>query len=387
MEKLIKTNKLYTPDYREGYHILIADDQIKDIALKISGVKKIIDLSDYTVLPGLIDLHVHGAIGNDTMDATDEALNAIAVYKAAQGVTSFLPATVTAPLARLKKAVANVAKAIERGTAGARILGSYLEGPYISAEQKGAHPEKNIRAINREEIEEIIDCGQGKIKIVALAPELENSIPLIKFLHGQGIKIALAHTNATYQEASRAINAGAEIAVHTFNGMRGFHHREPGMLGAVLNNDQIQAELIADLIHVSIPAIQVLLRCRDIDAICLVTDAMMAAGLADGDYRLGELTVKVVDGVARISNGSLAGSTLRLIDAVKNMTTKVGVGLSSAVKMATINPARTLALDQRLGSIEKGKQADLIAIDQHFQVVFTMIDGKIVYDQLGSHPK
>jgi N-acetylglucosamine-6-phosphate deacetylase len=342
---------------------------------------EVIDLSPYKVIPGLIELHIHGVKGHDTMDANFHALDGMSQHLARNGVTAFLAATVTSNYENTLTAVKNVAHCTERGLAGAMLLGSYLEGPYIGSKYKGAHPEEHIRSLELTEIEELIVASRNTIRVAALAPEKPQVTEAIKYLKSKGIKIAIGHSDATYTQAMAAIEAGANIAVHTFNGMRSLHHREPGILGAILTNDQIMAEVIADGVHVAQPIIEILCRCKSWKNIILVSDSIRAGGLADGEHLLGEMKVLVKDGVARIESGSLAGSTLRLMDAVRFMYENMKVPLLEAVHMASINPAASLGIDDVTGSIHKDKRADLVAIDENFNVVFSMVNGRIVYDQ------
>jgi N-acetylglucosamine-6-phosphate deacetylase len=315
------------------------------------------------------------------MDATYEAINEMSKYLATIGVTFFVATTVTSALSKIEKAVKNAADCMEKGLEGAKLLGSYVEGPYIANEYKGAHPEEFIRELNIHEIENIIGKARNTVKIITIAPEKPQSIDIIKCLTERGIKVSLGHSNATYEETMQAIQNGATIAVHIYNGMRELHHREVGLLGAVLNNDDIKAEMICDGTHVSIPAMQIVMRCKNKEDIVLITDCMMAGGLKDGDYILGELNVKVSGGIVRTESGSLASSNLKLIDGIKNMHTLVGVSFEDSLKMATINAAKSIGVDSEIGTIESGKSADIIAIDDDFNVIFTMINGKIIYDK------
>ncbi|MTI71244.1 MAG: N-acetylglucosamine-6-phosphate deacetylase [Firmicutes bacterium] len=379
MTYLLKGKEVYTSDgILSDSNILISDGKIKGINLKDYKGSKVIDLSKYKIIPGLIDFHVHGANGYDVMDGNYKSLNEISKYKAKLGVTSFMATTLTAPLNKIESAIENVFEGLEKGLDGAKVLGSYIEGPYLSKEYKGAHPEEYLMDIGFKEIERLISISKDTIKVIAIAPEKKNSKEVIDYLNKKGIIVSLGHTNATYNEALEAIRSGAKVATHTYNAMRGLHHREPGMLGAVLNSN-IMAEIICDGIHVHPIAIEILLKCKKKEDIILITDCMMGGGLSDGDYVLGELKVKVNKGIARIYDGSLAGSTLKLINGVKNMVTKVGISLEKSLQMATINPARVLGLDNEIGSIEEGKCADIVALDDDFNVVFTMVDGKIVY--------
>ncbi|HCX79617.1 MAG TPA: N-acetylglucosamine-6-phosphate deacetylase [Firmicutes bacterium] len=382
MRYILNAGKAVTPrGILPGASIILSGEKIAEVRSRpttAQGDAQVISLDKYTVLPGLIDLHIHGVNGHDTMDASFEALNGMSNYLARQGVTSFLAATVTAGMDKILGAVENIANCRQQGLHGARLLGAYIEGPYLNPENSGAHCKDCLRELDSLEIEAILAKAGGNVRVFALAPEKENAIPVIQGLTGRGIKVALGHSSATYGETNRAIETGASIAVHTFNGMGGLHHREPGIVGAVLNSGKIMAELIADGVHVAFPVIEILLKCKDKEDIILITDCMRAGGLGDGEYELGELKVRVKDGIARTKEGSLAGSTLRLIDGVKNLVQKVNVPLADAVHMASLNPARALGQSGRLGSIAEGKQADLIAIDDEFNVVFTMVGGKIV---------
>jgi len=382
MHYILNTGKAVTPQgILPGASVLVAGENIAAVSTQqnASSSAQVISLEKYTLLPGLIELHIHGVCGHDTMDASREALNGMSQYLARQGVTSFLAATVTAGMDKILAAAENVANCREQGLQGARLLGAYIEGPYLNPKNSGAHSKDCLRELDSQEIEAILDKARGNVKVFALAPELEDAIPVIQRLTSQGLKVALGHSSATYSETNRAIENGASIAVHTFNGMSGLHHREPGIIGAVLNSGKIMAELIADGVHVAYPVIEILLKCKDKKDIILITDCMRAGGLGDGEYELGELKVRVKGGIARTKDGSLAGSTLRLIDGVKNLVQKVNVPLADAVNMASLNPARALGMDNNMCSIEEGKQADLIAIDNDFNVVFTMIAGKIIF--------
>lgn len=382
MHYILNTGKAVTPQgILPGASVLVAGENIAAVSTQqnASSSAQVISLEKYTLLPGLIELHIHGVCGHDTMDASREALNGMSQYLARQGVTSFLAATVTAGMDNILAAAENVANCREQGLQGARLLGAYIEGPYLNPKNSGAHSKDCLRELDSQEIEAILDKARGNVKVFALAPELEDAIPVIQRLTSQGLKVALGHSSATYSETNRAIENGASIAVHTFNGMSGLHHREPGIIGAVLNSGKIMAELIADGVHVAYPVIEILLKCKDKKDIILITDCMRAGGLGDGEYELGELKVRVKGGIARTKDGSLAGSTLRLIDGVKNLVQKVNVPLADAVNMASLNPARALGMDNNMCSIEEGKQADLIAIDNDFNVVFTMIAGKIIF--------
>lgn len=384
MRFLIKSGEIFLKDriIKNGI-ILIDNDMIEEVNVEDTYEDiEAIDLSSYKVLPGLIDTHIHGANGYDTMDASYDSLNEISKYLGSIGVTGFLATTVTAPWGKITAAVKNVYEAMKLGVEGAEILGAYIEGPFITEKFKGAHPSEYIRSIDMEEIKKLINNFNSCIKTVTVAPEKEGALELIKYFKSNNINSSIGHTNSSYEETIAAVDAGAHIAVHVFNGMRGLHHREPGTVGAVLSDDRICCELIADMIHVHPAVIKLIVKAKGTDNICLITDCMMAGGLKDGEYMLGEIKVYVKDGVARIENSSLAGSTLKLVDAVKNMTEYVGIGLLEAVNMASLVPAKMVGIAQKQGSIEVGKKANFTVIDDDFNVVMTMVNGKIVYSNI-----
>jgi len=254
-----------------------------------------------------------------------------------------------------------------------------LEGPYINLEKRGAHDAEYVRLPSPDEIKELLEAANCTIKIVTLAPEVNGSKELIKELGRLGIVASLGHSNATYKEAMKAIKLGATHAAHTFNEMRSFHHREPGILGAVLVHDELTAELISDNIHVHPVAMKLLVRTKGTDKVVLVTDAIQAAGMPDGKYKLGKQNVIVKKGVCRLESGELAGSTLTMDEAVKNAMKSVGIPLRTAIKMATINPAVTISVDKNKGSLEPGKDADIVIIDDEVKVYMTIVKGKVVY--------
>ncbi|MCY6960574.1 N-acetylglucosamine-6-phosphate deacetylase [Clostridium brassicae] len=340
----------------------------------------ILDLTEYNIIPGLVDLHIHGANGYDTMDAKFSSINEISKYLASKGITSFLPTTVTDNIENIKTALTNVYESMKK-VEGAEILGTYVEGPYITEEHKGAHSENLIKELDIEEIDELIKASNNTVKVVTIAPEKKNANECIRYLTERGIQVSMGHTSATYDEASKAIQCGAKIAVHTFNGMRGFNHREPGILGAVLTKDEVYCELIADLVHVHPAAIELLLKCKDENKVILISDSMQAAGLEDGEYVLGALKVIVKDSVARVESGSLAGSTTNILSCVKNLIEKIGVDPLKALKMASLNTSKILKLDESIGSIKEGKKANLVVVDDNFNVIKTIINGIIVYNR------
>jgi N-acetylglucosamine-6-phosphate deacetylase len=340
---------------------------------------KVIDASGKIVAPGFIDIHVHGGKGRDVMDASYEAIKDIAKFLVSHGTTSFVPTTISAPRSELLRSVKAVKTAIKKGTDGAEVLGAHLEGPYINLEKRGAHDANYVRLPSIDEFEEIWEASNHTVKIVTLAPELEGSEMLIQKLREIGIVASIGHSNATYIQAVDAMKRGVRHATHMFNRLSGFDPREPGVVGAVLVHDELTAELICDGIHVHPAAMNLLIRIKGPERVVLVTDAIRAAGMPDGEYALGKQQIIVEDGVSRLESGDFAGSTLTIDRAVRNIMRLVGTPLQTAVKMATINPAVVVNVDENKGSLEPGKDADIVIIDKEVNVYVAIVKGNIVY--------
>lgn len=339
----------------------------------------IVNLGESMLLPGLIDSHVHGAMGHDVMDATHHALDSMSVFFAQNAVTGFLATTVTAPPVKIEAALKQIGLSTKAGVSGAELLGSYLEGPYFTEKNRGAHPTEWFRDLTITELKSWQLLSGNTLKKVALAPEKSNSIDIIKHLKSCGIKVMLGHSDADFDTVNRALEAGANGIVHCYNGMRGLHHRDPGVVGAGLCHPNSYVEMIADGHHVHPTAIDVAYRCCG-DRLTLITDAMQAAGMPDGQYQLGEYQVNVVDGVVSTDAGGLAGSTLILKNAVFNVSRWLDMPLEKAWLRASLTPAKSLGIDSELGSLSVGKKASMVAlsIDGH-QVEKTWVNGVEVY--------
>jgi len=339
---------------------------------------RIIEASQKIVTPGFIDIHVHGGKGRSVMDASAEAVSELAKFEASHGTTAFLPTTISASQEKLLDAAKAVKVAMEKETKGAEVLGIHLEGPYISTERRGGQDLDFIRPPSLDELREIVKVSDQKVKIVTLAPELDGAERLIDELRDLGIVASMGHSNATYKEAVDAIKRGVRHSAHVFNGMRSFHHREPGVLGAVLLHDEVTAELISDGVHVHPAAMKLLTRVKGPERMVLVTDAVRATGMPDGEYRLGKQNVIVKNGVCRLESGELAGSTLTMDVALRNMVELVGASLQEAVRMATVNPAKVIGVEDRKGSIEPGKDADLVILDEKLNICSTIVKGEVL---------
>lgn len=336
--------------------------------------------ADAVVLPGFIDEHIHGAGGADAMDGTEEALSVIARTVAEEGTTGFLATTMTqSPEAILKAMRAVKAYREKSPQAGARLLGVHLEGPFIACKFKGAQPEEYVAKPDTAVFDRYNEASGNAVKIVTLAPEAEGAKELIAHLTEQGIVASIGHTAAKYEDISRAADAGARNVTHTYNAQSPLHHRDIGTVGSALLDDRFNCELIADTIHVSVPAMQLLVKCKPEEKLTLITDAIRAKGLGDGESELGGQKVFVKNGEARLADGTLAGSVLRMNRAVENLVKKVGVPFLQAVDCATINPARNLGVEKQAGSIAVGKNADFTVLDGNYDVVLTVRGGNVVY--------
>ena len=335
-----------------------------------------IDASDGLAVPGFVDIHIHGGDGHDTVDGSYEAIAGISRHLARHGVTSFLPTVVTSPWPQMAQAVRAVKEAMDRGVPGAVVLGAHVEGPFLSPEHKGAQPPEYIRPPSVEEFDKYLGDYLAYIKVVTLAPEVPGAEELIGYLASKGVVVSAGHSGASYDQMLNAVNLGVRNATHTFNGMKGLHHREPAILGAVLSDDRLFAELIWDNLHVHPGAACVLVKAKGPERVILVSDAMRASGLADGEYDLAGQTVYVRSGTARLADGTIAGSTITLDQAVRNAAERFGV--RAAVEMATLTPARSIGALDRRGAIEVGLAADLIILDQDLRVRRTFISGREV---------
>jgi N-acetylglucosamine-6-phosphate deacetylase len=337
--------------------------------------------ANYHLIAGFIDLHVHGANDRDVMDATPDALHSISAALAAEGTTAFLATTMTAQKENITQALVAVRNFISKQHefSGAAILGVHLEGPFISSKKAGAQRADSFLTPDITLLEHWQKMSADSIKLVTLAPELPNSAAFIRYLKQKNVIAALGHSDATYAETAAAITEGLSYATHLFNAMRGIHHREPGAVMAALLSDQVSTELIVDGIHLHPAIVQCILKLKRKENLILVTDAMRAKCLGDGIYDLGGQSVVVKKGIATLSDGTLAGSTLKIPTAIQNIIRFTPCSLFDAIKMATENPARVLGIFHKKGSIALGKDADLVVLNDKLEVVLTLCGGKVAY--------
>lgn len=357
---------------------LTYDEKFVTIGKNEEGLQELPE--EYVVVPGFIDEHVHGAAGSDAMDGTMEDLGKIANALASEGTTAFLATTMTQSPENITKALKAVKAYRELSPeSGAEILGVHLEGPFISKDFVGAQPIEYLAKPSVEVFKKYQDASGDCVKIVTLAPEVEGSTELIKYLVSQNIVASIGHTNATYVDVKKAVEVGATNLTHTYNAMKPLHHREVGTVGSGFLFDELNCECICDGIHVSGPAIQLLHKNKPADKMTLITDAMRAKHMPDGVSELGGQVVIVKNGEARLENGTLAGSVLKMNNAVKNVMKFLNLPLEEVVKLASQNPAKNLGVFDQMGSIKEGKRADFVILDKDLNVVQTVRNGKVIY--------
>ena len=366
-EGIVKTNI----GFENGKIAYIGDDD--------KNIESILE-TDGIVVPAFIDEHIHGAGGADAMDATEEALQTISAYVAKEGTATFLATTMTQSKENISAALANVKKVIEKGEfKGAEVLGVHLEGPFISPKHVGAQPLEYVATPKAKTFDEYNAISGGNIKIVTLAPEVDGGLELISHLAKIGVVASVGHTGAKYEDVVNAVRSGAKSVTHTYNAQTPLHHREAGVVGAAMLLDELNCEMICDTIHVSVPAIKLVIKNKPHDKFTLITDAMRAKGMPDGLSELGGQQVFVKNGEARLADGTLAGSVLKMNVAIKNLVEKVGISFTDAIDFATANPAKNLGVYNERGSIDVGKRADITILDRDFNVLYTIRGGEIIY--------
>ena len=373
---LLHTGKAITPNAEiSDAGILIRDGVIEsvgaraDVSLPAGAIE--IKATDQTAVPGFIDVHIHGAGGRDVMEGSDEALSTVARTVAKRGTTSLVATTVTAAPDDIVRSVEGIAGYITNQHRSedprAEVVGIHYEGPFISSVRRGVHPPEWVTLPNKDLLDRMVTAAAGNARILTIAPELLGAMPCIDAARKDGIVVAMGHTDATYEQARVAIAHGAHHAVHVYNAMRPFSHRDSGVIGAVLTSPEVSAELIADGVHVEEAAMRVLLQAKGPGCVILVSDGISATGMPDGQYSLGKFDVTVTEGVARNSEGKLAGSTLTLDRALRNVV-RMGWSLSDTVKMLTANPAKLLGLQFKKGALRTGADADIVLLNEALEV-------------------
>ena len=373
---MLNTARALTPMAEiPGAGILVRDGVIEAIGprqdMSVPAGAQEISAVEQTAIPGFVDVHIHGAGGRDVMEGTDEALIVVARTLARHGTTSFVATTVTASPDDTCRSVDGIARfmtqQLQTDNPRAEVLGVHYEGPFLNKARRGVHPAEWLQMPSTEILERLLQCASGKARILTIAPELLGAVPCIEAAHTAGVVVAMGHTDATYEEARAAISRGVHHAVHVYNAMRPFSHRDSGVIGAVLTSTEVTAELIADGVHVEEAAMRVLLQAKGPGGVILVSDGISATGMPDGKYYLGNFEVTVSNGVCRNAEGKLAGSTLTLDRALRNIVA-LGIPLADAVRMLTTNPAKLLGIEFKKGALRTGADADIVLLDQNLQI-------------------
>jgi N-acetylglucosamine-6-phosphate deacetylase len=365
--------------------ILIREGVIEELGLR-EGMRlpdgaQEISATDKTAIPGFVDVHIHGAGGRDVMEGSAEALAGVTNTVARHGTTSFVATTVTASPEDIVRSVEGIAHYIsqqhETDDTRAEVLGIHFEGPFLSPARRGVHPTEWLKLPSAELLEQFLQAAAGNAQILTIAPELLGAMPCIDAARNAGMVVAMGHTDATYEQARAAIAHGVRHAVHVYNAMRPFSHRDSGVIGAVLTSPEVTAELIADGVHVEETAMRVLLQAKGPDRMILVSDGTSATGMPDGKYMLGKLEVTVSGGICRNLEGKLAGSTLTLDRALRNIV-GLGIPLADAVRMLTLNPATLLGIEFKKGALRVGADADIVLLDEGLQLTNVWVRGSAV---------
>lgn len=388
MKTVVSAEQAYTPaGIIAGARLVLEDERIVAVgsrdAIEQPAGARVIDFGGNVLAPGFIDIHIHGGAGYDVMNASAEELAAVERSLAKRGVTSYFPTTVTAPLDRTYISLERLAAAVETADANlsqggdlrARPLGMHLEGPFISHSRRGVHPSQDLQEPSLEVFDRMWQAARGNVSLMTVAPELAKANFLIREATNRGVTVSIGHSNATAEEAEAGVAAGARHATHTFNAMRPLDHRDPGVVGTVLGDDRLSAELICDGIHVRPEVVKIWYRAKGPDRAVLVTDAISATGMGDGRFQLGAFEVEV-RGDTCTYEGKLAGSVLTLDRAVRNVMEFASIGLFEAVRLATLNPARIAGVSGRKGALVEGADADIVVLSPKGEVVKTIVRGQ-----------
>jgi len=383
---VLLARQLLTPLERIEDAALIIDDGIisavgRRDAVEIPANARVVNFGDSILTPGLIDLHVHGGAGHDVMEGSDESLAAIERMMARHGVTSYCPTTVTAPLDKTLTALDALSEAAKRAVSNgrcdsprARSLGIHLEGPFLSQARRGVHPSLYLQPPSVEMFDLMWDAAARQVRVLTLAPELDGALELISNASRRGVCVSIGHSNATLPQALAGIQAGARHATHSFNAMRRLDHRDPGLIGAILTDRNVTADIIADGIHVDPVVVDLFMRTKGVDGAVLITDGISAIGMPDGIYKLGSFKVEV-RGNRCESHGKLAGSLLTLDRAVCNAMKFAQLSFQDGLRMATLNPARVLHIQDCKGVLRAGADADIAVFSPAGEVLQTIVGG------------
>lgn len=388
MVNALIARRLFTPLESIENAILVVDGEHISAVGSRDGISiptnvRTVDLGEVILAPGLVDIHVHGGAGHDLMDASDDGLARFERLMVRHGVTSYCPTTVTASMEATLKSLAHLGATATHACSSppmdpwrARSLGIHLEGPFLSHHRRGVHPPTLLRGPSMELFDKMWDAAGGQIRVLTIAPELDDAVRLIEEASGRGVCVSVGHSDAGLHEARMGIQAGARHATHTFNAMRPLDHREPGLLGAVLTDHRLTADIIADGIHVDPILVDLFIRAKGLNGAILITDGISATGMPDGLYTLGGIEVQVRGGRCE-ANGRLAGSVLTLDKAVSNVGRFANVSLQNSIRMASLNPATVLGIQGRKGSLVAGADADITVFSPEGEVIRTIVGGML----------
>lgn len=385
--KLFVNARIYTPDrviekgqvfVREGKIERIVDHSLKNAE---DGVE-VVDVQEQLLVPGFVDVHVHGGGGYDVMSGRVQDIEGLSRFHAQKGTTSLLPTTLTADLDSTERAIRSIVEAKEKGTGGADVLGIHLEGPFINEKRCGAQNPAYIRPPSMKELDHFLDVAKNQVRLLTMAPEGSGALEMIRRAVERGVTVSIGHSDATYVQVQQAVEAGASHVTHLFNGMRALHHREPGVAGAAMMLPELAVELICDGFHVHPELIDFIFQIKATDKVVMITDAMSAAGLPDGDhYELGGLACYMKAGQVRLkSSDDLAGSCLTMDQALRHVREYTGKSVEEILPAMTLNPARQIGYAEQKGSIERGKDADLVILSHQYEVQATYVRGECVYN-------
>jgi len=380
MRTVITADKLLAPNRSISHPVVVVEDGvIASIGSRESGATpggEVLDFPGAMLVPSYFDVHIHGSGGSDVMEATEDALSIIGQFLASHGVGSYLATTVSAPVDTTLQSLSGLARLIGKDGLGARPLGIHIEGPFISHAKRGAHAERDLVPPTVDLFDRMWEAAEGHIRLMTIAPELPGAAEVITRAVELGVRVSLGHSNAGIEDSMRGVRLGATSATHTFNAMRRFDHRDPGILGVVLNNDDLFAEMICDGMHVHPEVVRMFWKMKGAERAILITDAMSAAGMPDGNYKLGELEVRVKNGKCIIGEDTLAGSTLTLDHGVRNFAEFTGADLETVAMLASRNPAQMAGLDAQVGALEVGRSADITVLSPTGEVLETVLDGR-----------
>jgi N-acetylglucosamine-6-phosphate deacetylase len=386
MAKIVTASTLYTPT--EEIHdplLFVEDGRIAEISSRsnkeLPAKASLINFTDGVLAPGFIDIHIHGGAGLDVMRAPLTELPRLGQFLAKHGVSAYFPTTVAAPLDETCAALERIAKFIEQSAEGAngssaeaRPLGIHLEGPFLSHKRRGVHPPECLLPATLHTFDRLWQAARGQVRIMTIAPEIPGALEVIAAAAKRGVCVSIGHSDAEMSTAQDAVQAGAKHATHTFNAMRPLDHRDPGILGEVLTDNRVSADLIADGIHVAPAVVKIFLQAKGLERSVLITDAISATGMPDGRYRLGPIEVDVKDGTCT-ADGKLAGSVLTMDRAVRNVMAFAGWNLRDALRAATLNPAQSVSLAPLHGVIAAGSEASFVVLSPKGEVQKTIIRG------------